>query len=621
LQKKVAAMQSAAADEQLNEGVDQLRAASSALATAVESFRAAAGTSVPEPAAQPAPAPDESAASPSEMFDLEAGIRWPSKLSADVRNTAPFWEQRPRDTRKGAASHLGDWKAKKPEKAPVPLHIVHITAEMAPIAKVGGLGDVVTGLSRACLMRGHHVVVVLPFYSSMPQDRIKDLTFDRDFHVPKGSRHDGRMEVQALSTSAFTGYIDGVPVVLLRPADHTQSSLFVGDQIYGGSYNEREAYLYFCRASLEYLAVAGQSPNVIHTHEWQAAAAAMLFWDLYSSAMPLARLALTLHNMDSTGECSQEEFAFTGVSGAQFATVDKALDERTIGHNPERLSLLQGGIVYSNQVTTVSPTYAADALGGGGGTLRGVLGRKDVRAKFRGILNGIDTKEWDPSCDELIPAPFTAHRPEGKALCKRYLQEGLGLKVDASAPLVACITRLVPQKGVHLIRHALFHTRDQGGQAVLLGSGHSDPDFRALAAGEFKDSRSVRILIMYNDALAHLIYAAADIMLVPSMFEPCGLTQLVAMRYGAVPVVRATGGLADTVFDVDSPPEGQTGNGFTFTGADEASEDAALDRALQLYRQDPKKWAALSRANMQLDVGWDKSAQEYISLYESMGKS
>jgi starch synthase len=180
-------------------------------------------------------------------------------------------------------------------------------------------------------------------------------------------------------------------------------------------------------------------------------------------------------------------------AGEMYADIHKALDERTIGHNPERLNLLKGGMVYSNKVTTVSPTYAQEARSGGAaGFLRSVISEPKIGAKFSGILNGIDTTFWSPSTDPLIPAPFNAKSPAGKALCKRFLQRGLGLQEDESVPLVACITRLVPQKGIHLIRHSVHHCAGNNAQFVLLGSGHADGDFRSMAEHDFKDSDAVR---------------------------------------------------------------------------------------------------------------------------------
>jgi starch synthase len=506
---------------------------------------------------------------------------------------------------------------------PRPLSIIHIAAELAPRAKVGGLGDVVAGLALACAARGHHPLVCLPFYECLPEEAVADLALADEFAVPRGWDARRAGPTSSLGVAVFTGTLDGVPVALFRP-DWGASPLFRGARIYGGSHSEVEAYLFFCRAALDWLArgvAAGTrpAPDALHVHDWQCAAAAMLYWEHYAASLnPAAAVVLTIHNFDSVGEVRTDEFSgATGWPAATFATIGRALDERTIGHNPERLCLMKGGIVYANGgVVTVSPTYAAEAAeGGAAGFLRSTLLRPDVRRRFLGVLNGIDTGLWDPASDPHLPLPYTpATAAAGKAAAKRFVQLGLGLAPDPAAPLGVCITRLVPQKGVHLIRHSIHRLLDAGGQYVLLGTGHADGDFVALAEGPLRDSTAARMCLFYSEALAHALYAAADFVLVPSLFEPCGLTQLIALRYGGVPVVRATGGLADTVTDVDAYPE--AGNGFSFGGTDEASLDGALDRALALYRDRPDAWAALVARNMGLDVGWGAAAGEYVGLYE-----
>ena len=316
----------------------------------------------------------------------ESTVRWP-----EPNENPPFWERPP-------IRMPENLDPKTCEITTMPLHVVHVTAEMAPVAKVGGLGDVVTGLARAHLCQGHNVEVCIPYYSSL-EGKIEDVQHVMDFDVPKGEQWewDGEKEIRMsdFQWSMYSGKIGGCPIIGLRPAFREGSNLFVGQKIYGGSYNEAEAYLSFCRASLECLKVTGRDPNVIHVHEWQCSAVAMLYWDVYHNQGLLnnAKIMLTIHNMDNTGECRQEEFIATGVQGESFNTLEKAMDERTIGHNPERMCLLKGAIVYSNFVTTVSPTYAADALRGGGGFLAKTL--MASRGKFMGVLNGVDEKLWD----------------------------------------------------------------------------------------------------------------------------------------------------------------------------------------------------------------------------------
>ncbi|KAI5067008.1 hypothetical protein GOP47_0017536 [Adiantum capillus-veneris] len=467
------------------------------------------------------------------------------------------------------------------------LHVVHVTAEMAPLAKVGGLADVVTGLARACLNMGHKVEVMLPFYECLPRDQITELTTAEEF----SSFHTGDWSVVKL----YRGKVSGIPVLLIEPSNH----FFKGSRIYGGSYNELEAYLFFSRACLEWMQVTGTQPDILHVHEWQTSGLPLLYWDMYHHlSLKKPRIVLTIHNMEHYGECRVEQLSMCGLDGPAYGTIEKAIDDRTIGHNPERLSLLKGGIVYSNAVT------------------------------FSGILNGIDTILWDPSRDPYLPARYDALQVEGKQICKQYVQRGLGMEVSDpqlglnshSKPIVVCITRLVAQKGIHLIRFAIDRLNQLGGQFILLGTA---PDWRI--QGEFenlvhqhKRGNSVRLLLTYSEELAHMLYAAADFVLVPSMFEPCGLTQMIGMRYGAIPVVRKTGGLADTVYDMDDPSNTHKANGFLFEGIDEGSLNGALERAFKYYLENPNGWTSLISRVMSLDNSWERSARDYVSLYKSV---
>ncbi|PIN02883.1 Starch synthase [Handroanthus impetiginosus] len=491
------------------------------------------------------------------------------------------------------------------------MHIVHVTAEMAPIAKVGGLGDVVTGLARACLTRGHKVEVFLPFYECINRQHIKELAVVSTYN----SYFDGSW----VPTNVYRGLVSGIPVVFIEPSNH----FFKGQSVYGGSYNELEAYLFFSRACLEWLQVSAIQPDIIHVHEWQTGGLPLLYWDMYQYlSLKKPRIVLTIHNMEHYGECRQEQLGKCGLDGSIYATEEKAVDDRTIGHNPERLSLLKGGIVYSNAVVTVSPTYLQETLCSG--WLAGTLIRH--RDKYVGILNGIDTAIWNPATDAFLPAKFDANNIEGKKICKLFVQRGLGLDPEGhpsacdTAPLVVCITRLVAQKGLHLITNAIRHIKQLGGQMIILGQA---PDARV--AREFEgladlhnQGSSIRILLTYSEELSHMLYAAADIVLVPSIYEPCGLAQMIGMRYGAVPLVRKTGGLADTVFDMDDPLQPEKANGFVFEGIDEGSFNWALDRAFAYYREKPDEWSAIVKKVMQMDNSWNNTARKYIDVYNSV---
>lgn len=491
------------------------------------------------------------------------------------------------------------------------VHVVHVTAEMAPVAKVGGLGDVVTGLARACMARGHIVNVMLPFYECLPKQQLSELTLICTYN----SYHDGKW----IPTNAYRAVASGIPVILIEPDNH----FFKGQRIYGGSYDELEAYLYFTRACLEWMQVTGTQPDIIHVHEWQTSVLPLLYWDMYHHiSLKKPRIVLTIHNMEHYGECRKEQFCKSGLNADVFATTDKAVDDRTIGHNPERLSLLKGGLVYSNAVITVSPTYLKETLNSG--WLSSTLIK--YRDKYSGILNGIDIALWNPAADVFLPAMFTAQKLDGKAICKQYVQRGLGLPaepVEAGSnrkPLVVCITRLVAQKGLHLIRHAIKRVEELGGQMVLLGKAATsrvEKEFEGLAALH-NQGPSIRILLIHSEELSHMLYAAADVVLVPSIYEPCGLAQMIGMRYGAVPVVRRTGGLADTVFDMDDHSNPEMSNGFVFEGIDEGSLNWSLERAFKFYFEKPDEWKKLVQKIMEIDNSWNNAAGKYITIYKSV---
>ncbi|XP_057980661.1 uncharacterized protein LOC131166276 [Malania oleifera] len=496
------------------------------------------------------------------------------------------------------------------------MHTIHITAEMAPIAKVGGLGDVVTGLARACLSRGHRVDIMLPFYECIQKHQINELALITTYT----SYHDGNW----VPTNAYCGVVSGIPVIFIEPSNQ----FFKGQYVYGGSYNELEAYLFFNRACLEWMQVTGTQPDIIHVHEWQTSTLPLLYWDMYHHlSLKKPRLVLTIHNMEHYGECSKEQLSKCGLDGSIYATVEKAVDDRTIGHNPERLSLLKGGIVYSNAVVTVSPTYLKETLCSG--WLASTLIRN--RDKYFGILNGIDTAMWNPATDNFLPAKFHSQNTEGKRTCKQYVQRGLGLASESitggnapystkKIPLLICITRLVAQKGLHLITNAIKHVEELGGQMVVLGKasdGRVEREFEELA-DQHNQGPSIRILLMYSEELSHMLYAAADMVLVPSIYEPCGLAQMIGMHYGAVPVVRKTGGLADTVFDMDDQSNQKIANGFVFEGIDEGSLNGALDRAFFHYREKPDEWSGMVQKVMEIDNSWNNAAGKYIDVYKSV---
>ncbi|KAF0918115.1 hypothetical protein E2562_022701 [Oryza meyeriana var. granulata] len=463
------------------------------------------------------------------------------------------------------------------------LHIVHIAAEMAPVAKVGGLADVVAGLGKALQTKGHLVEIILPKYDCMQLDQITNL---KVLDVVIQSYFHGNL----FSNNIWTGTVEGLPVYFIEPQ---HPSKFFWRAQYYGEHDDFKRYSYFSRAALELLYQSGKKIDIIHCHDWQTAFVAPLYWDIYETqGFSSARICFTCHNFEYQGTAPAPDLSYCGLDVEQLDRADRMQDN---AHG--RINVAKGGIVYSNIVTTVSPTYALEVRSEGGLGLQNTL--KMHSRKFVGILNGIDTETWNPSTDRFLAVQYSATDLQGKAANKAFLRKQLGLcSEDASQPLVACITRLVPQKGLHLIRHAIYKTAELGGQFVLLGSSpvpHIQREFEGVA-DQFQKNNNVRLILKYDEALSHCIYAASDMFIIPLMFEPCGLTQMIAMRYGSVPIVRKTGGLNDSVFDFDDetiPVELR--NGFTFARTDE-----------QLVQKD-----------MQIDFSWDSPASQYENLYQS----
>ncbi|KAL8214719.1 hypothetical protein R6Q57_004168 [Mikania cordata] len=450
-----------------------------------------------------------------------------------------------------------------------PMHIVHISVEMAPIAKVGGLGDVVTSLSRAVQDLNHNVDIILPKYDCLNLSNVKDFSFHKNYSW-------GGTEIKV-----WFGKVEGLSVYFLEP----QNGLFWKGCIYGCN-NDGERFGFFCHAALEFLLQSGFHPDVIHCHDWSSAPVAWLFKDNYRNyGLSKARIVFTIHNL---------EF------GAQL--IGKAME-------------------YADKATTVSPTYS-----------REVAGNPVIAPhlyKFHGILNGIDPDIWDPFNDKFLPVSYTSENVvEGKKAAKEALQQRVGLK-RADLPLVGIITRLTHQKGIHLIKHAIWRALDRGSQVVLLGSA-PDPriqnDFVNLASQLHSTHHDrARLCLTYDEPLSHLIYAGADFILVPSIFEPCGLTQLTAMRYGSIPIVRKTGGLYDTVFDVEHDKEraqsqGLVPNGFNFEGADAAGVDYAVNRAISAWYESRDWFNSLCKTVMEQDWSWNRPALDYLELYHAARK-
>lgn len=484
------------------------------------------------------------------------------------------------------------------------LYVIHIAAEMAPVAKVGGLGDVITGLSKALQRRGHLVEIVLPKYDCMQYNRIKDL---RLLDMVLESYFDGRL----FKNKIWVGTVEGLPVYFIEP--HHPDKFFWRAQYYG-EHDDFKRFSYFSRAALELLLRAGKRPDIIHCHDWQTAFIAPLYWDLYyPKGLNSARICFTCHNFEYQGTAPASDLASCGLDVDQLNRQDRLQDNSAY----DRINPVKGAVVFSNIVTTVSPTYAQEVRRAEGG--HGLHSTLNFHSKkFFGILNGIDTDVWNPTTDSFIKVQYNANDLEGKAENKDAIRRHLGLSSIVRKPLVGCITRLVPQKGIHLIRHAIYRTLELGGQFVLLGSSpipHIQREFEGIA-NNFQSHDQVRLVLAYDESLSHWIYAGSDMLIIPSIFEPCGLTQMIAMQYGCIPIVRKTGGLNDSVFDVDDDTiPAELRNGYTFLTPDEQGLNNALERAFNHYINNPGGWQQLVQKVMDVDFSWETSATQYEDLY------
>lgn len=491
------------------------------------------------------------------------------------------------------------------------MHIIHISSEIAPVAKVGGLADVVLGLSREHVAQGHTVEVVLPNYDCLLQREIDDYaacpeTFQTFYD---GSWH---------QICYCTGNVKGVSTFFIDA--FPPKSFFHRNLIYGSS-DDIDRFTYFSRAALQFLLSTKRTPDVIHLHDWPTALVAPLLRELYAhETLSQAKIVLTIHNMEYQGQCSPEHLDKVGLKGLELMHTGKLSDNA----RPELVNLLKGGIVYCDCLTTVSPSYAKEILtpAYGCGLDTTILQYKN---KFKGILNGIDYSYWNPENDPLLTEHFSLEQLsrdhwDGKDRAKRDLQERLNLTVERR-PLIGCVARLVPQKGIHLLEHAIVHTQILGGQFVLLGTSPSasiQAQFERIKMAN-ASNRNLHMCLRTSEELAHQIFAGCDMILVPSIFEPCGLTQMIAMRYGAVPIVRRTGGLADTVFDVETSkkPVSVT-NGFTFDDADFGGINWGIDRAVAWWRDTPERWRQLIIKGMSQDYSWKRSAHEYLTAYSNI---
>ena len=480
------------------------------------------------------------------------------------------------------------------------MKLLFIASEAAPFAKTGGLGDVLAALPRALAARGHEVLVVIPKYASIDAQKY-------------GLRDTGRkVEVTLPGGNASAAVFVTAPAERLRFL-FLASPWFDRHELYGeNGHDYRDNHKRFALLSAGALEAAKQQnfiPDVVHAHDWQAALAPLILKRGWAGRpAPLkARSLFTIHNLAYQGLFPREAMTELSLPADLF--------------NPDalefygKIALIKAGLVFGDKLTTVSPTYAREIVQSPetGAGLDGLLRSRE--ADLKGILNGADYGLWSPEIDAALPARYSANDLSGKALCKAGLQKELGLAEDAKAPLAAAIGRLAHQKGYDLLAEAVPGMIERGAQVALLGTGDGELE-KAFGRLAEKYPGRVSVSLRFDDGLAHRIEGGADLFLMPSRFEPCGLNQLYSMRYGTLPVVHAVGGLNDSI--QEALPQGGTpgaqGWGFRF---DEESPQAllgAFDRAIALYK-DAAAWSATQVRAMGLDYSWDRAASEYEALY------
>ena len=480
-----------------------------------------------------------------------------------------------------------------------------VAAECAPVAVAGGLGEVVFGLSRELEVRGHAVDIIVPKYDCMRYDQILGLSISyQDLRVPwyGGFVH----------CTVWFGFVHGRRCFFLDP--HSPDNFFNRGHLYGSA-DDVSRFAFLSRAALEFMWKSGRRPDVIHCHDWPAALVPVLLYEVYQHlGMHNQRVCYTIHNFAHQGVCDEAILWATGLARPSHFFDDNRLRDNL---NHSAINLMKGGIVYSNFITTVSPQHAweatyADQGMGLGHTLY------VHRDKFGGVLNGIDYNVWNPEIDILIPSNYEPGTVERKYANKDALRDRLLLRKEYK-PVVAYVGRIDRQKGVSLIRHAIFYALAHGAQFVLMGS-CPDPAVNTHfwhLKNCLNDDPDCHLEIGFDDGLAHLIYAGADMIVMPSLFEPCGLSQMIALKYGTVPIARAVGGLVDTVFDRDyslRPPAER--NGYVFHQADNAALESAMVRANGLWFSYPGHFRQLIVNGMRQDHSWAVPGQHYVNIYD-----
>ena len=477
------------------------------------------------------------------------------------------------------------------------MNVLFVASECAPFVKTGGLADVIGAVPKTLAALGVGVRVMLPAYPALAT------ILDSGKTVLKiGNLHGGKARLVSANAAGLDLLLLDAPHLFDRPG-----SIYLGPDGTDRDDNHlRFGALSQIAAQVAIEGVQGWRPDLVNAHDWQAGLVAAY---LHQSGKPTPPCVLTIHNI-----------AFQGVFNASVREalgLSKDLFTQEGMEYWGKLSFLKAGIAFSDKITTVSPTYARELLLPEFGM--GLEGLLQMRAgDLSGILNGIDLDIWDPETDADLPEPYTARSLKRKARNRAEVAARFDLSPNPGAPLFCVISRLTAQKGLDLLLGCLPGLVDRGAQLALLGSGDKNLEAGFIAAAQ-RYAGSVGVVIGYDEALSHLLQGGSDAILIPSRFEPCGLTQLYGLRYGTVPVVARTGGLADTVIDANEAAiAAGCATGVQFAPVTLPALGQAIDRACDLFRQ-PKIWNGIVRRGMSHLVGWDQSATAYLDLYQGLG--
>ncbi len=467
------------------------------------------------------------------------------------------------------------------------MRIAFVTSEAFPYAKTGGLADVAGALPKALTQLGEECVLFLPMYPGIDAEAT-----GLSFEVKLG-RHKAPAQV-FVAPNPFPAYFIKNDGFFNRPGLYGTEKADYPDNL--------ERFAFFVRAALEAAIRLGLGPDILHLHDWQAALAAPHLRAHPRKALKDTKTILTIHNLGYQGVFAKDKFEllnlpadYYGVQGMEFY---------------DQINLLKGGLVYADFLTTVSPTYAQEIQTSEYGCgLDGVL--RERATLLRGILNGIDTDVWNPARDRHIY--YNYRDPKDKPINKLQLKKELGLE-PGEGPIIGVVSRLAGQKGVDLLCDAFTTLLEWGFQIVILGTGDEKYQI-TLSELATRFAGHVSLNLKFDEQLAHRIYSGADFFLMPSRYEPCGLGQMIALIYSTIPVVRKTGGLADSVFEFD--PGSGLGNGFLFQDYKTGALLAALKRAREVY-DNPNLWATLLANSKKCDFSWTRAAREYQTLYRQL---